>query len=137
MGKVARRKRAQVVGIDHVEDSGKGSRPLGSAMSDREGETVSIDIAQEGGLLDSLTLLGIPDADPQRLAVFFAPNDDEFGFDVYRTRPEENATFSEDAMTTLRNNLIQYIMARIYSRWARTGEAPTFLRVIIKLEWEK
>lgn len=138
--KAAKKKGTMIVAVDNVEDSGKGSRPLGAAISDRDGEAVlGLNLAAEGGLLDSLKILGIPDADPARLALFFAPPHDEFGFDTYRTRPDDqpNATFSEDAMFTLRNNVIQWVMARIYNRWMMTMEPPKFLRLVVKIEWEK
>lgn len=103
-------------------------------MTRREGEHVIS--GDEGGIGHYMEYLGVPDTDPKRLAQFFAGGD-EMAFEVNKRDPQTNATFSEDAVLALRNNIVQWMMARLWMRWADTLEPPRFMRVKVIVEWEK
>ena len=52
-------------------------------------------------------------------------------FRVERQEIEPGATFSQDAMATLFNEMSLFILTHIRARWEVTGEPPTYLNVRI------
>lgn len=55
----------------------------------------------------------------------------EASFEIKRTRVQEGATFSADAMDELNAQLVAFVGTRLMRRWKATNEPPSVLRVDI------
>lgn len=104
-------------------------------MSD-EGFTLPKGFWEADTVGELMSLLEVPDQNMRMVSVFFGLSDDEFDFDLFKSRPDPDSTFSEDGVRNFIDNIRIWTMCRVWKRWKDSGKPPQRLVMQCKITWQ-
>jgi hypothetical protein len=59
----------------------------------------------------------------------------KMSFQLERTDPDDGVTFSKEGFEGISNQIHDYIMARTYAEYKRTGKGPKNLRIMVDVDF--